>query len=157
VALSRRTLVVVAAVVAAWVTEGAGAASPTFAQGLSSSVVDQTRASGHWVVIGRGYDSGSGAIAAAARHRVGHLAIRVRVTGKPKVASVWTAVLCGGEGVGSSNQHFTLRAQVVRVLRLPGGALNCGVTAYATTRAVVSRSGNEITVGEVAMELLHSP
>jgi len=88
---------------------------------------------------------------------VGHLAIRVRVTGEPKVASVWTDVLCGGEGVGSSNQHFRLRAQVVRVLRLPGGGLNCGVSAYATTRAVVSRSGNTTTVGEVAIDLLGSP
>ena len=88
---------------------------------------------------------------------MGHLAIRVRVTGEPKVASVWTDVLCGGEGVGSSNQHFRLRAQVVRVLRLPGGGLNCGVSAYATTRAVVSRSGNTTTVGEVAIDLLGSP
>jgi len=120
-------------------------------------VVDQTRESGTWIVIARGYDEGSGAIAAAARHRVGHMAIRVRVTGKPKTASVWTDVLCGGEGVRSSDKHFTLRAQVIRVLRLPGGGVNCGVTAYATTDAVLSRSGNTTTVGEVAIELLRSP
>ena len=156
-ARSSLTLVVLAVVVAAWVTAGVGAASPTSSQGLGSTVVDRTHESGHWVVIGRNYDSGSGAVAAAARHRVGHLAIRVRVTGKPKVASVWTDVLCGGEGVGLSNQHFTLRAQVVRALRLPGGGANCGVTAYATTRAMVSRSGNTTTVGDVTIELLRSP
>jgi hypothetical protein len=89
-----------------------GAASPASVQRLSSSVVDQTLESGHWVVIGRGYDSGSGAIAAAARHRVGHLAIRVRVRGKPKVASVWRTC-CAAEkasGRATSTSRFAPRS-----------------------------------------------
>jgi hypothetical protein len=121
-----------------------------------SSGVDARTASS-WRIIGRGGDIGSGAVAAGSTHRTTRLAIRVRVTGDPKVASVWTVVQCNnGPFVDSRRAQFELRALVVKVLRPPmAGPENCGVTAYATTKAVVLVTpGNTVRGGSVTIELL---
>jgi hypothetical protein len=129
--------------------------SSVYAIDGSSGVAAQT-ASSSWRVIGRGGDIGSGAVAAGATHRTTRLAIRVRVTGDPKIARVWTVVQCNhGPFVDSRGARFELRALVVKVLRPPMlYPENCGVTAYATTNAIASVSGNTVRGGSVTIELL---
>jgi hypothetical protein len=142
------------------VTLGAAAALGSFAYGNdASSAVDAPTSSTSWRIIGQGGDMGSGAVAGVSKHRTGRLAIRVRVTGEPKLAQVWTVVLCNhGPYVDSRADAFKLRAHVVKVLRPPMPyPENCGVTASARTSAIASVSGNTVTAGSVGIDILASP
>lgn len=153
----RSRLLAMAAAMSSFVMLGAAAALGSLAYVTdASSEIDGSGRATTWRVIGRGGDIGSGAVAAVARHRTTRLAIRVRVTGQPSLAHVWTVVLCNhGPFVDSTRADFELRALVVKVLRPPMPyPENCGVTAYATTKAIVSRSGNTVTVGSVRIEIL---
>ena len=117
----------------------------------SASTAPTQAGAERWRVIGRGTDAGDGvAVAAAAKRRTSRLAVRVRVTGRPKRAQMHTVVTCSKAGVGiySRRDTFVLWPSAVRVLRLPiGYPENCGVTAIGVIQPVSRR-------GVITVEIL---
>lgn len=104
-----------------------------------------------WLVIGRGTDSGDHvAVASAAKRRTTKLAVRVRVTARPKTAELHTVVICSkagylGTGVFSRRDKFNVTAPAFRVLSLPiAYPENCGVTVIGTSTAYTGRITVEI-------------
>ena len=110
----------------------------------SASAASTQAGAERWRVIGRGTDAGDGiAVAAAAKRRTSRLAVRVRVTGRPKRAQMHTVVTCSkaGFGIYSRRDTFVLWPSAVRMLRLPiGYPENCGVTAIGVIHPVSRRA-----------------
>jgi hypothetical protein len=130
--------------------------------GLGASVaVPAGSAEERWRVIARGTDTEGGGVAvvAAAKRRMTAFAVRVRVSGEPKTATLHTAVTCSkftpvGPVVSSRRQEFTVTAPAMRVLRLPMPyPENCGVTAIGIASSFLHRVGNALSA-HIRVEIL---
>ena len=114
-------------------------------------------------MIGRATDAEGGeqiAVAVAAKYRTTRLAVRVRVTGRPKTAELHTVVTCTkdgpfGPGIFSRRDKFTVTAPAFRLLRLPiAYPENCGVTAIGISNSLRVVVGNTVQPGRISVEIL---
>lgn len=130
---------------------------------VSSAMPSASAVSGEegWRVIGRATDAGDQvAVAGAAKRRTTKLAVRVRVTGRPKTAELHTVVTCSkalylGTGVFTRRDKFMVTAPAFRVLRLPVVyPENCGVTVVGISNSVSRVVGNTAYVGRITVEIL---